>query len=65
MEPLDETIKQQIDAMTYEEMLRKWRFAPVGDPMLQGETGTYFATRMREIEPSREEKVRVSKKIGW
>ena len=35
--------KHQIDGMSREEMAAKWRFAAPGDPLLQGDTGQYFA----------------------
>jgi len=37
-----------IDNATHEEMLSKWRTAPVGDPLLQMETGIYFKKIMNE-----------------
>ena len=55
-------MKQRIDAMTQVEMARLWRFAPIGDPILQGETGHYFIQRFRELggfSPA------ISKAIGW
>lgn len=58
-------IKAKIDAMPYAEMLYKWRFAAIGDPLFQGETGDYFAKVMKEKKPSDEERVRISKNIGW
>ncbi len=59
-------IKARIDAMTYEEMLRRNRFAPSGDPLFQGDVGKYFIKVMRE---KRAEDpggaVAASKRIGW
>ena len=55
------SLKAQIDVMSREEMARRWRFAPVGDPMFQGEVGDYFAERFKELggmSPG------ISKKIG-
>ena len=54
--------KKAIDEMTYEQMLSKWRFAPIGDPMFQGEVGDYFSKVMKQ---KRENHSQVSKKIGW
>jgi hypothetical protein len=54
--------KKQIDDMSQEEMVRMWRFAPVGDDLLQGESGWYFSKVLQEkggITPE------ISKKIGW
>ena len=61
-------VKSRIDAKTYEELLRLWRFAPSGHPMFQGESGTYFAERMKELrsQPGGNERhVAASKSIGW
>lgn len=60
-------VKARIDALTYEAMLRKNRFAPVGDPIFQGESGIYFQDMMgkkRELLAAGEAVV-ISKKIGW
>jgi hypothetical protein len=60
-------LKQQIDGMPYEIMLQTWRFAPIGDPLFQGETGEYFAQcmRVKKQNISNEEHVKASKRIGW
>lgn len=65
--PLTPAIKQRIDKMTYEEMLRKWRTAPVGDPMFTGETGVYFSQRFAELKAATEDakQVAASKLVGW
>lgn len=56
-----------IDHMTYEELLRKNRFEPVGSKWFSGEVGDYFVktmNRKREaLLPG--EHSRISKKIGW
>jgi len=60
--------KEHIDNMIYEGLLSKWRYAPVGDPWFQGETGKYWGDRMRELreQPGGNEKhVTASKRIGW
>jgi hypothetical protein len=41
-----------IDGMSYEDLLRKWRFAPAGDEWFQGETGKYWAERMKQLRES-------------
>lgn len=38
--------KKWIDDSTYEQLLRTWRFARVGERLLEGETGEYFAKVM-------------------
>lgn len=61
-------IKSKIDGMTYEQLLAKWRFTPIGDPMFQDESGQYFSNRMKELRSApggNEAYVAASKKIGW
>ena len=45
---MDELIKKAIDDMPYEEMVKKWRLAPAGDLLFQGEIGEYFSKVMVE-----------------
>lgn len=63
---LTEQVKAQIDAMNYEQLLRRWRFAPIGDPIFQGESGKYFADVMfrKKADPNTDA-VRASKNVGW
>lgn len=59
--------KKSIDGLTYEEMLRLWRFAPVGNKIFKGEHGAYFKEKMLE-KKSRIPiglAVLISKKVGW
>ena len=62
-----EQMKQWIDTASYEELFRKWRFAPSGDPFFQGEIGNYYAEVMAKMrdEVGQDEHVRISKAIGW
>jgi hypothetical protein len=59
--------KKEIDDMPYEAMLRRWRFAPIGDPMFTGEVGEYYsevmATKRNQV--GNKEHVAASKHIGW
>jgi hypothetical protein len=57
--------KQYIDSLSYVSLLSKWRFAPVGDPYFQGETGEYWAKRMGELRNKGADHVKASKTIGW
>ena len=41
-------LKAEIDAQSHYELLSRWRFAPSGDPMFQGESGEYWGKRMAE-----------------
>ena len=40
--------KRWIDHASYRELLERWRYAPVGDSMFVGDTGTYYAKVMAE-----------------
>lgn len=64
---LTAAVKAQIDALTYEQLLEGWRHTPVGDPMFQGESGTYWAQRMRQLREQlgNAQHVAASKRIGW
>lgn len=60
--------KSRIDAKSYEALLSGVRFAPVGDPWFQGDTGKYWLERMRELrsQPDGDAKhTSASKSIGW
>lgn len=39
-------MKAWIDSATYEELLRKWRFTPPGDPFFAGDLGLYYSAQM-------------------
>ena len=56
--------KAHIDALSYEELLRDWRFAPAGDPWFQGETGRYWNDRMRELREAGADHVGAPKRLG-
>ncbi len=61
-------LKAEIDAKSYEELLRHWRYAPLGDAMFQGASGIYWAERMKELraQPGGDARhVAASKSIGW
>jgi len=58
--------KQHIDNLSYEQLLRHNRYAPVGDPWFQGETGSYWSKRMAELRAADPGgAVAASKRIGW
>lgn len=61
---MNEQIKRWIDNATYEQLLAKWRFAPIGDSMFQGETGDYYAKVMAEKRKTADH-VQASKTVGW
>ena len=58
--------KAVIDNSPYQTLLRKWRFAEIGDPMFQGDTGEYYETVMfqkRAADPAGA--VQASNNVGW
>ena len=60
--------KKYIDSLSYNQLLHHWRFAPVGDPWFQGETGGYWGDRMTKIRNGPDgNKIHVtaSKTRGW
>ena len=63
MEPQEiERLKKVIDTMSQYDLCRTWRFAAVGNPLLRGQVGDYFAARMKEkggFTPQ------ISKDLGW
>jgi hypothetical protein len=63
--PLTPNQKEAIDRLTYEELLGRCRFAPIGDPFWQGEKGDYAMQRMHELKKVHPDPVRVSKQLGW
>ena len=63
---LTEANKTHIDSLSYEHLLSLWRFAPVGDPWFQGETGDYWGKRINELKAADPNgAVTASKQIGW
>lgn len=64
---IDPKYKEWIDNASFEDLLRKNRFAPVGDPMMLDATGEYFLEVMnqRKKEVGEAEAVATSKRIGW
>ena len=63
---LTEEGKNDIDAMSYEDLLRTWRFAPAGDPRFNGESGQYWGKRLAELRKKEPDNgVGASKRIGW
>lgn len=64
---LTKEIKQRIDNMSYKELLKKWRFAPVGTPLFEGESGEYFEKVFSEKRKKllSGEYSAISKEVGW
>lgn len=54
--------KDQIDAMDQYQLCRLWRFAKCPHPLLQGDTGDYFAKKLKEAGGFTPE---ISKDLGW
>ena len=64
---LTEKNKSYIDGLGLEQLLSRWRHAPVGDPWFQGETGKYWGKRMSELREAQgnDAWVSASKSVGW
>jgi hypothetical protein len=62
---LTPALRSEIDLKTYDELLRRWRFSPVGDPMFQGESGEYWSRRMAELRRQGVDHVAASKRVGF
>lgn len=61
------TQRKWIKNATYEQLLRKNRFGPLGDEMFIGKLGEYFGEIMakKKAELTPKEQVQASKNIGW
>jgi hypothetical protein len=63
---MDAEMKKWIDESSYEALLSRWRFAPVGSPWFIGEIGQYYsevmAKKREEIGPY--DAARASKNVG-
>ena len=57
--------KEWIDKASYYELLKKWRFAPIGDRIFQGELGNYYSDVMAAKRDRCPDPVMVSKLVGW
>lgn len=64
---MTEQIKREINDMSYETMMYHQRFDPPGSVLHMGDIGQYFAMVMqvKAEHTTNEERVAVSKKIGW
>lgn len=62
---IPENIKKEIDNMNYYELLKKWRFAPSGDPILSGEIGEYFSDKMTSKKYEEKDPMKISDLVGW
>jgi len=59
--------REWINNSSYEGLLERWRNAPAGDPIFQGEIGQYYSDVMekKKAEVGHDEAVKASKSIGW
>jgi len=60
-------LKSWIDSASYVELLKRWQFAPTGDPMFLGDVGKYYTHVMRRKRDQIGEDAHLaaSKLIGW
>ena len=64
--PMTKEQKDWIDNASIFELLFRWRFKPAGDPIFQGETGTYYSDVMfRKRDEDNAAWVSASKTMGW
>ena len=61
---MNEQTKKWIDNASYQDLIAKWRFAPIGDPMFQGETGEYYS-KVMFAKKKECDHVQASKNVGW
>ena len=59
---MTEEQKTRIDNMSQYQLCYMWRFGKVGESLLQGDTGKYFAKVMSEEGGFTPE---ISKELGW
>ena len=65
---LTSEVQSTIDALPYVRLLDRWRYAPIGDEMFEGESGDYWAQRTKELRalPGGDAlNTSCSKSIGW
>lgn len=63
---MNEETKAWIDNADYQTLLAKWRFAPAGSPLFQGETGEYYKKIMVEKRDALPDHgVSASKAVDW
>lgn len=60
-------VQAKIDSMDYMQILQSRRFSPIGSELWQGEVGAVMEIRFRQLVAStlQEERVSISKQIGW
>lgn len=56
-----------IASASYQELLAKIRFEPIGSPWLVGDTGQALMARYKELKARtpQDEQVAASKRLGW
>ena len=62
---ISDEIKNEIDNMSYYELLKKWRFAPSGDSILSGDIGEYFSDKMTSKKYEEKYPTKISELVGW
>ena len=67
MKKITAKVKKQIDGWTYNTLIKKLHKEPYDSELFQGINGSYFISRIEEIEKdmSKDEISKVSHKIGW
>lgn len=58
--------KQWIDEASYEDLLRKWRFTPLGDPyFVDDKVRSEYFVRVMADKKAQTNHVFASKRVGW
>lgn len=63
----EQEMREWINAASYEQLLAKWRFEPVGSPWFQGRVGRHFekVMAMRRAGTPFEERIAISKRLRF
>lgn len=61
---LTDEVKAYISTLSYKDMLKRWRFGAIGDPIFQGESGNFWVQQM-EIKRNFVDHAGISKELGW
>jgi len=66
MSESEQSMRKWIDSASYEQLLRRWRSAPAGDPFFRNPLGDYYYEVMdrKKAEVGHSGAVATSKRIG-
>ena len=61
---MDKELLEFINTASDEELLRRWRFAPAGDPIFIGKAGEAYVKAMKKLQATKGFST-ISKRVGW